>query len=376
MRVLIAPDKFKGTLSATEAADAIARGWRKSRPADSFDLFPVSDGGDGFGRLLSEHLGAQERRTRTVNAANEPVVAPWWWVPRRRWAIVESAQVVGLALLPQGRFHPFELDTRGLGRVLIAAARLRPALCLVGIGGSATNDAAFGLARTLGWKFVARGGRIIESWTDLWALDRVIRPSEPVRFRQLTVAVDVRNPLLGPRGATRVYGPQKGVRPEDIKPVERCLRRLASVIATQYPEHRRRGTAEGAGAAGGLGFGLSVFAGARIEPGFDLFARLTGFASRVRRADLVITGEGAIDQTTLKMGKGVGQVARLARRFGIPCLALAGTLTVNDNTTSPFTRLLAIAPHLTSQGDAMSHAAFWLTQLAAQTASANPLAPA
>src|SRR3989442_31077 len=152
--VLIIPDKFKGTLTATEAAQAIARGWRTARPRDALDLLPLSDGGDGFGEVISGLLEARVQTANTVDAAHRPRAAKWWWVTRSRTAIIESAEVIGLALLPPKRFHPFQLDTFGLGAVLAAASARGARRCLMGLGGSATNDGGFGLARALGWEFL------------------------------------------------------------------------------------------------------------------------------------------------------------------------------------------------------------------------------
>jgi glycerate kinase len=373
MRVLICPDKFKGTLTATQAAEAIAQGWRRSRPTDEVELLPISDGGDGFGELLGRHLGAKERVTRTVDAAHRPLKARWWWEPRSRTAIIESARIIGLAMLPPGRFHPFELDTSGLGEVLRAAARLRPRRTLVGIGGSATNDAGFGLARALGWEFQDRAGNHLTRWTQLGDLERLVAPAKRCGLGDLIVAVDVRNRLLGTRGCTRIYGPQKGIQPEDVAPAERCLRRLARVVGRAW--HTRPGPASlpGAGAAGGLGFGLVAFAGARIEPGFDLFARCVDFAKHVAATDLVITGEGALDETTLSMGKGVGGVARWCRRLRCPCLALGGVVQAREQAERQFTGVYALAPELTSIEDAKHRAAKWLAELARRVAASWPV---
>ena len=311
LRVLIIPDKFKGTLTAHAAAEAIARGWRKARAQDSLELLPMSDGGDGFGEVTSALLQARSQRVKTVDAAHRPCVARWWWEPRTRTAIIESAAVIGLAMLPPKRFHPFQLDTLGLGAVVRAAAKKGATRCLMGIGGSATNDGGFGLARALGWEFLDRNGQLIEHWTGLHRLQRIRAPRRRRWFARRLVATDVQNPLLGPRGATRVYGPQKGLRPQDFALAERCLGRLARVVREQFGRDFAR--EPGAGAAGGLGFGLLAFLGAELKPGFDLFARQAALERHLRAADLVITGEGAIDRSTL-MGKGVGQIARRCRR--------------------------------------------------------------
>ena len=363
LRVLIAPDKFKGTLSAPAAARAIARGWRRVRSGDSLELFPFSDGGDGFGELLGAQLGAKTQCVTTVDAAHRRCQADWWWLRREKTAIIESAKVIGLARLPRGRFHPFELDTFGLGAVIEAAVDHGARRCIIGIGGSATNDGGFGLARALGWEFLDRRGDPINSWTQLHTLARICAPRRKRPFRALTVAVDVRNPLLGAHGCTRVFGPQKGLRKSDFATAERSLRRLAAVVADQFGHDSA--SEPGAGAAGGLGFGLRAFLGARLAPGFELFARQTRLMSHLRSADLVITGEGAIDRQTL-MGKGVGQLGGWCAERRIPRIALAGQVLV-PNKSRTFTDTRALTD-LTSLKNALARPAYWLERLAGQFA--------
>src|SRR5688572_10606079 len=153
MKVLIIPDKFKGTLNAEEAAEAIAKGWSKIRPEDTLDILPMSDGGDGFGRVMSRLHKARMEPIQTVNAAGQRCVAQWGWDAQNRLAIIESASTAGLALLPPGKYHPFKLDSFGLGAILEAAWKSGARRCVIGIGGSATNDGGFGVARACGWKF-------------------------------------------------------------------------------------------------------------------------------------------------------------------------------------------------------------------------------
>jgi len=364
MRVLIAPDKFKGTLTARQAAEAIARGWRRARPQDRLELLPISDGGDGFGEVLGDLLDASAQSVRTVDAAHRPCVARWWWSAKSRTAVIESARVIGLAMLPRAAFHPFELDAFGLGAVLRAAQRHGARRIVIGLGGSATNDGGFGLARALGWKFRNAHGEIIERWTALETLTEVER-SSPADLPPITVAVDVWNPLLGPRGASRVYGPQKGLRPEDFALAEGCLRRLATRL--KQPAGLEAARQPGAGAAGGLGFGLMVFAEARFESGFDLVARHASLSRRLRQADLVITGEGALDLTTA-MGKGCGEVARLCLARGIPCLGLAGRVAPSPRIHRLFSGLAALTG-LTTSDEARRRPAFWLRRLAEVSAT-------
>jgi glycerate kinase len=328
-------------------------------------LLPMSDGGDGFGEAMSNLLGGKPHRVQTVDAAHRPCRAKWWWVPGSRTAVIESAAVIGLAMLPRGRFHPFELDTFGLGALLRAASRKGARKCLVGIGGSATNDGGFGVARSLGWKFLDREGKEIIDWTDLNRLRRIQRPGPGTPAGRILVAVDVQNPLLGRHGAARVYGPQKGLRPEEFARTERCLRTLARVC--EEMTGRELASEPGAGAAGGLGFGLSAFLDGRVTPGFALFAKYAGLDRHLRSSDLVITGEGAIDSSTL-MGKGVGQIASRCRALEIPCLGFAGAVHRTKQLQGAFRALYSLT-ELTSKAQAESRPALWLERTAATAAS-------
>lgn len=367
--VLIAPDKFKGTLTARAAAEAMARGWLQTRPGDTIHLLPISDGGDGFGELVSGCLVATTQTVHTVDAAHRPCDAEWWWEPDSKTAVLEAARVNGLARLPPGKYHPFELDTFGLGAVFQAAHALGARRCIVGIGGSATNDGGFGLARALGWAFLNDHGQVIERWTELHALSQINFPVQEMRFDEVRVAVDVQNRLLGPEGCTRVYGPQKGLLAQEFEFAERCLGRLAEVAKREL---KRDAAAEpGAGAAGGLGFGLRSFLNARLEPGFRLFADYAGLRDRLAASQLVITGEGSIDVSTL-MGKGVGELALLCREKGVPCLGLAGIVADPARAQHVFTKVGALAPDLTSTEKALAEPAFWLERLTARAAAEWP----
>ena len=368
MNILVVPDKFKGTLTAAEAAEAMMRGWRAARPEDTLRPLPMSDGGDGFGEVLSLQLGAELHQVKTVDAAHRPLEAPWWWHPGTRTAVVESARVIGLALLPPGNYHPYELDTFGLGAILRAAAAAGATRCLIGIGGSATNDGGFGLARALGWQFGNAHEEDILRWTDLHRLSFIRPPIAPLPFSELIVAVDVQNPLLGPQGCSRIYGPQKGLTEFDL--ADRCLGQLAGVVQRHQLAQHPVGLADtpGAGAAGGLGYGLMAFAGARPESGFHLFSRQARLEEQVRGADLVITGEGALDAQSV-MGKGVGGVAQLCRGLAVPCVALAGVVADPEKVEGQFKVARGITPDLTDTEGAMREPARWLEQLAREVAA-------
>ena len=345
------------------------RGWLRVRKADAVQLFPVADGGDGFGAAMADLLGARAQRIRTMNAAHQPWQARWWWQPGTRTAIIDSAGVIGLAVLPPGRFHPHQLDTYGLGTLLKEARERGARACLLGVGGSATNDGGFGLARALGWRFLDTQENEIERWTDLAHLRAIRPPATKWRFPRIVVAVDVANPLCGPRGATRVYGPQKGLKALELKSADRCLSRLAKVYREQF------GTAlaevPGAGAAGGLGFGLMAFTGASLQSGFELFSRQAGLAQRLRWADLVLTGEGALDRSSF-MGKGVGEIAQACHRRRLPCIAIAGSIAPVETPHSMFQQSIALTS-LTDSKTARSRAAFWLQKAAESAALACQL---
>lgn len=373
MRILVVPDKFKGTLTARQACDCIAAGWSRARPGDVVETLPLSDGGDGFGEVFGGLLGATPRVTTTTDSAGLPREAGWFWSAARNTAIFETAQVNGLALLPARRFHPFQLDNTGLGPVLraIASESDLPNL-LLGIGGSATNDAGFGLAKVLGWRFLDASGEVIAEWPALNRLARLEPPANPARFGEVTVACDVDNPLLGQRGASRVYGPQKGLRPEDFAVADAAFERLVAVVRDQLGIDAAE--TPGAGAAGGLGYGLAVFLQARFESGGRLFAKLSGLESRIMASDLILSGEGAIDEQTL-MGKGVGAVIEIARSAGKPVIGLGGVLKEpfisNPGRLEGFTAR-AIVPRLATSAHAMANSSEFLQKLAFETAKAFP----
>lgn len=367
-RILIAPDKLKGTLTAHAAATCLARGWAEVHREDHLDLLPMSDGGDGFGEVMALLLAAQPRLCGTVDAAHRPCQAQWWWAAEPGTALIESARIVGLAMLPRQQYHPFDLDTQGLAAVLHAAAEAGSTRVLLGIGGSATNDGGFGLARALGWRFLDEKGEIIQQWTQLKKLACVQPAPTPPAVGDVIVAVDVQNPLLGPTGASRIYGPQKGLRPQDLSLAEACLGRLAEVV--QHDLGVDVASQPGAGAAGGLGFGLRVCLGARLESGFRLFAHHARLVDRIRAADLVITGEGAIDESTW-MGKGVGELGQLCRDNGVPCVGVAGIVApgpASATSSPPFRAVYAMAPDLTTAEAAIADPQFWLTRLGAEAA--------
>jgi glycerate kinase len=364
MRVLIAPDKFKGTLTADQAARAIQTGWKASRPQDQITLLPITDGGDGFGAVISNLMGAKCHHISTVDAAHRPCRSPWWFDAKAKTAVLEAAATIGLALLPPKKYHPFQLDTFGLGKVIRRAQASGVTKCFVGIGGSATNDGGFGLARALGWRFLDDCGSPIRFWTGLRQLRGVVPPKSRINKFKITVAVDVQNPLLGKKGATRIYGPQKGLRPKDFPLAEACLEQLAAVMEKHFG--KALASLPGTGAAGGLGFGLAAFFDAALVPGFELFSQLASLPRQLKRADLLITGEGAMDSSSF-MGKGTGELINLAVRARVRCIAIAGKVSAEVRSSEKLLQICALTDSFTKE-KANRHAAACLANVATTVA--------
>ncbi len=332
MRVLIAPDKFRGTLTAAQAARAVATGWRRARPGDELMLVPMADGGEGTLDTLVEGLGGSTREAEVTGPLGAPVRARFGLAPGAAGpvAIVEMARASGLALVPEGRRDPLRTTTRGTGELIGLALRHEPARVFVCVGGSATNDGGVGMARALGGRFLDRGGNELPpGGAALLDLDRIdLRPlmrlvGPRVGFVALT---DVDNQLCGPRGASLVYGPQKGATPEDAVLLDRALAHLAAVVVRDLGIDLR--DAPGAGAAGGLGFGLMAFLGARLRPGVEVVMDAAGVRERIEQADLVVTGEGALDAQSLS-GKVVAGVLRAALEAGVPAAVVCGRAEVD-----------------------------------------------
>jgi len=321
MRILIAPDKFKGSLTAVEAAEAIELGWKEAVPGTSFDRACLADGGEGTVDVFSSWDGAQMKRADVCDALGRALCAEYVWIPGERLAVIEMSAASGLAKIPESERDILQSTTFGTGQLIQDAMALRPSTIAVGLGGSATNDGGAGLASALGWRFQDRFGLAVEPtpWS-LCDIAGIVPPSTraPVKIIALS---DVKNPLLGLRGCSRVYGPQKGATEEAVGLLESRLEHFADVCERTFGTSHR--DTPGAGAAGGTGFGLLTFCGAEIVSGFDWIAERLGLEARVAACDLVITGEGSIDAQTLE-GKVPGALAALAKKHGKPCIAFAG----------------------------------------------------
>ena len=331
MRVLVAPDKFRGTLTAQQAAEAIGAGWRRARPADDLELLPMADGGEGTLDALVAAKGGRIRTVRAIGPLGDLVDAPLGLLDERSHttAIVESASASGLALISAARRDPMRASSRGTGDLIRAALDEGAKRVVVCLGGSAMNDGGSGMASALGVLFLdADGHELAPGGAALLGLDRIDASGLDRRLRmtQIAGATDVDNVLTGPSGASAVFGPQKGADPQQVLLLDRALGHLAAIV------HRDMGVspldAPGSGAAGGLGFGLLAFCGARLRPGIEVVMQASGFQARLGAADLVITGEGSLDSQSLR-GKVVAGIKREADIGGVPVAILCGRAQVS-----------------------------------------------
>jgi glycerate kinase len=329
-RVLIAADKFKGSLTAAQVAERITAGIRRVRPAAVIEALPVADGGDGT--VAAAVAGGFEPRRVTVTGPLGTSVTAVFAL-RGATAIVEMAEASGLQLLPPDTFAPLTATTEGTGELIRAALDAGARTVVLGVGGSATTDGGAGMLTALGARLLDASGRPVGpgggqlsglAAADLSGLDPRLKDTE------IILAGDVDNPLTGPAGAPAVYGPQKGAGPEDVAALDAALRRLVAVLTEAVGERAaEHAAAPGAGAAGGLGYGALLGLDAVFRPGIEVLLDVLGFAPALARADLVITGEGSLDGQTLH-GKAPAGVAAAARDAGKRVVAVCGRLALDE----------------------------------------------
>jgi len=325
MRIVVAPQEYKGTLTAKEAAEAMAEGARRSFPDAEVDVIPLSDGGPGLVQAMVASAGGDILVCQAHDPLGRLTEARWGMLPGGT-AVIEMAQAAGLTLLAPEERDPRVTSTYGVGELVLAAAQAGARRLIVGLGGSATNDGGAGMATALGARFLdAAGHELPPGGAALARLQRIDTSGMDPRLASLDVvaATDVTNPLCGPQGASLVYGPQKGASPQVAQELDAALRRYAEVVERDLGV--RVLDTPGAGAAGGLGAGLIAFLGAQIRPGFEVVAEAVRLAERMRDAGIVLTGEGRLDGQTA-YGKTVAGVARLAASMGVPVLVVPGAL--------------------------------------------------
>lgn len=367
VRVVVAPDGFGGTLTAVEAAEAIRAGWEQVAPGDELVLLPLSDGGPGFVDVLSTVLDGRTVPVPTTDALGRPVVGAILLAGTT--AYVESAQANGLHLLTAAERDPLTTTSYGIGALLAAAVECGAGTIVVGLGGSATNDAGMGMLTALGvTPLDSTGAALAYGGLPLAGLDR-LEGTAQLRGATLVAATDVDNPLCGPHGATAVFGPQKGLRPPDLDRLDAALARWAEVAARDLPgAPADLVDLPGAGAAGGLGAAFLALGGSR-RSGLELVAEAVDLDGTLAGADLVITGEGSFDFQSLR-GKVPGSVAAAATTQGVPCLVLAGQVSLGrqEAAAAGVEKAYSVAEQAGSIEAALERPAARLSELAAMVA--------
>lgn len=366
MRILIAPDKFKGSLSAREVADHVAVGLRAHLPNAIVRTLPMADGGEGTAEVICEACGGEWVNCAAHDALGRAIEARYAWLADRATAVMEMSAAAGMWRIAPTERDLLSANTYGVGEMMQHAAKRGAKEILLGLGGSATNDGGFGMARALGFRFLGtEQDQELEIPADLVKLERISRNETLRDFPKVVAAADVRNPLLGPRGATRTFGPQKGGTPEQLEILESGLKRLADIVARDLGCDFR--DTPGAGAAGGLGFGLMTFCGAPVKSGFEIVADFVGLRSAIEEADAVITGEGRLDEQTLE-GKAPAGVARLARQLGKPVFAIVGSSSATATTSALFDAVLVLARDQVKPEESRARAAELLQERARELA--------
>ncbi len=348
MRCLIAFDKFKDALTARQACETAAGALHAPHPDWTLDLCPLTDGGEGFTETLTNATQGRLELVEVSGPRGRYIPAPIGYIDQDRiptparaclpienresrienpWAVIGLASASGIEHLSLDQRDPWKTTTFGTGELLARSAAKKAGLMLLGVGGSATNDLGLGALAALGFKFFAANGTSVAVPTpDQWARITLIEPAA-LDLPPLFIACDVTNPLLGLRGATATFGPQKGLKPADLPHLEAEMSRMAELLCAACGKPLALAEIPGTGAAGGIGFGLMVATGAKFVSGFDLVSTWLDLPARLAAADLVITGEGRFDVTSLA-GKGPGSLVREARRLGKRAHVFAGSIGV------------------------------------------------
>lgn len=325
MKIVIAPDSFKESLSAPQVAEAIARGVKHAAPEAHIICVPMADGGEGTVNAVLAATQGEERVHRVSNALGHPIDAAWGWLDNQT-AVIEMAAAAGLEHISPTSRDPMKATSAGVGELIRHALDAGAKHIVLGLGGSATNDAGAGMLQALGLRLLNQSGNEIEPGGAALAKLASIDDSQfDTRLREVTVTIasDVNNPLCGVKGASAIFGPQKGASPEQIIQLDAALGHFADICATKLGHDKRN--EPGSGAAGGLGFAAHAWMQARFRPGIEVVAGIGGLANAVQGASLVITGEGRMDAQTL-LGKTPMGVATIAKQAGVPVIAIAGSL--------------------------------------------------
>ena len=365
VKILVAPDKFKGSLSAVAAVAAITRGLSAVLPDAKIEAAPIADGGEGFAEVLCVARGGEWITRTALDPIGREVGARYAWIGSERLAVIEMSEASGLWRLKADELAPLRANTFGTGQLIRDAAERGATTILVGLGGSATTDGGIGMAAALGFRLLTCEGNDLEPFPgNLRALAR-IAADDAVALPEIIAACDVQSPLLGPRGTAHVFAPQKGADAQTVATLEAHLHHLADIVARDFSCEFR--DAPGAGAAGVIGFGLLSFCGAKMRSGFDLVAEVLQIEERISACDIVITGEGRLDAQTLE-GKGPAGIAALARKHGKPVIAFAGSIADERAASAIFDAMVPIIDEPVSLPGAMGRGAEFLERAASRSA--------
>ena len=327
MKITIAIDSFKGSLSSMEAGSAVADGILRAFPKAEIQVRPLADGGEGTAQALTAGLGGETRTLTVTGPLGRPVSASYGILPNRQMAVMEMASAAGITLVPDEERNPLKTTTFGVGEMIRDAIGQGCRRFLIGIGGSATNDGGIGMLQALGFQLLDREANPVPFGAEgLRVLDHIQTENALPQLKECTflIACDVTNPLCGEKGCSAVFGPQKGADPEMIRQMDQWMERYGS-LALKVCQNADPNAA-GAGAAGGLGFAFLSFLKGSLKPGVDIVLRETSLEEYIKESDLVITGEGRLDSQTV-MGKAPSGVAALAKKHGRPVIAFSGAVT-------------------------------------------------
>ena len=369
MKIVIAVNAFKGSLSCIEASNAISRGIKKALPSAKIISCPVADGGDGLLDVVKSLPSVKTIKSRVLGPRQEKINSEFCWLENEKTVFIEMALASGLALLPEKLRNPMKTTTYGTGQLIAEALKLKPRKIILGIGGSATCDGGIGAASALGVKFSDTAGKIIKipNGGDLQRIVSIDLSDIDKRLKNIDIEIicDVENLLLGPKGSAAVYAPQKGASPAQVKELEKGLAIFADKVRKYTKKDIRK--LKGGGAAGGISAGMHALFGAELKPGIDVVFNLVGLEDKIKNADLVITGEGKIDSQTA-YGKAPAGVARLAKKHGVPCIALCGCAGRNSASLKKIgiTSVFPICKEAKNAEDSMKNAAKYLKITAAK----------
>lgn len=364
MKIIAAPDSFKGSMSAIEAAEAIERGVKAVVPDAEVVQLPLADGGEGFVETIVHAAGGQIIEVEVSDALGRKVPSFYGVIDEGQTAVIEMAAASGLPMLQLHERNPMIASTYGTGELIVAALNRGCRKIWVGLGGSATNDGGVGMAQALGYRFYDNEGNLVEPFTSQWLqIAKIDAANADSRLRQIEIsaACDVDTVLCGPEGASSIFGPQKGASPEQVKQLDRALERLAERMAIDLGISVH--TLKGGGAAGGLGAGMTAFCGASLRPGSKLVLDAVGFDQHLHGCDLVITGEGQTEAQSA-MGKAPQEIARRAKSQGVPAVCVSGGLKEGYERlhNHGMTALFSLVPYPCELNEAMAQAPAWMAR--------------